>query len=287
MPDASRVAHEQTAAESRAVLHEELSAAVEAARAAGAAMQRMRAEGVKVERKANNDLVTDADRHVAEMLHAGLAARFPGTGWLSEEHPDSTARLACERTWIVDPIDGTGEYVDGIPEYAVSIALVIAGQPALGVVFNPATDELFAAAVDPTREIPYPFAPASMKEFRALVGRSESQWATGTSVVQSGAPPTMAGARPRVVGSRPYRLALISSGQADLLMTSQPRHEWDIAAGVALCLASGVRVTDLQRTAPRFNKPDPVVNGLIVAAPSLHAEFVQHVPLRPLRSTSP
>lgn len=254
----------------------ELSIAIDAARAAGAEIERMRAEGLRIGHKSGEELVSNADLRAAEMLHDALTGPFPGYGWLSEEHADSAARLECERTWIVDPIDGTREFIEGVPEYAVSVGLVVQGRPALGVVFNPATDELFSATVEAGAEQELRFPAASMESFRALVGRGEQYWTVGP-VVLSGAPSAMAGARPRAVGSIAYRLALISAGEADLLMTSQPRREWDIAAGVALCLAAGFRVTDLKGALPQFNKLDPTVTGLLVACPSLYAEFIRHI----------
>ena len=75
-------------------------------------------------RKANNDLVTQADFLVDDKLKTQLLRHFPDCGWLSEESADDLERLKYERVWIVDPIDGTKNTVSGIPEYAISIALV-------------------------------------------------------------------------------------------------------------------------------------------------------------------
>lgn len=148
----------------------ELEVATEAARAAGVEVARLRTDGVRYGRKGGNELVSEADLKAAEMLHDALTTAFPDTGWLSEEHTDTTERLAKERVWVVDPIDGTREYLLGVPEYAISVGLVVHGRPVLGVVYNPATDEM--AAVDCTghREAPAPLIPS---RFTVLAGRGE------------------------------------------------------------------------------------------------------------------
>ena len=127
------------------MLEEELRIATEAALRAGEEVARLRREGVRYGRKDGWELVSEADLHASEILHAALTVPFPSYGWLGEEHTDTDERLGRERVWIVDPIDGTREYLQGIPEYAISVGLVINGRPALGVVHNPATGELFAA----------------------------------------------------------------------------------------------------------------------------------------------
>jgi myo-inositol-1(or 4)-monophosphatase len=136
------------------VFDEELRVATEAAREAGAEVARLRREGLRYGRKHGWELVSEADLRAAEMLHARLTTAFPSDGWLSEEHQDTSHRLGCERAWIVDPIDGTREYLQGLPEYAISIGLSVRGAPALGVVYNPATDEFFAAQVNGALEKP-------------------------------------------------------------------------------------------------------------------------------------
>jgi myo-inositol-1(or 4)-monophosphatase len=89
--------------------------------------------------------VTTADLAADRILHEQLLAAFPGDGWLSEETLDDPARLGWPRVWVVDPLDGTREFVKGIPEFAISVALVVAGRVVLGLVHNPISGELFHA----------------------------------------------------------------------------------------------------------------------------------------------
>src|SRR5262249_17965162 len=95
--------------------------------------------------KSPDQPVTDADLAADRILHEMLLGARPEYGWLSEETRDSPERLGRERLWVVDPIDGTNSFVLGIPEFAVSIGLVDRGRPVIGVVYNPATDELYHA----------------------------------------------------------------------------------------------------------------------------------------------
>ena len=244
------------------MLEEELRVATEAALAAGSEVARLRRDGVRYGHKDGFELVSEADLRASEMLHSALTTAFPDTGWLGEEHKDTSERLGHERVWIVDPIDGTREYLQGIPEYAISIGLVIGGKPALGVVYNPAKEEMCTAlCTGATEGSPGAIPP----RWDALVGRGEKQWQELPQL-----PP---GARTNGIGSVAYRLALLASGRGDAVLTGFGRSEWDVAAGVALCLAAGLRVTDVLGAPMTFNKPDPHIRGLLVAKPALHSHI--------------
>ncbi|MBI2765682.1 MAG: 3'(2'),5'-bisphosphate nucleotidase CysQ [Chloroflexi bacterium] len=240
----------------------ELDVAIAAARAAGDEVARMRREGLRYGRKEGYELVSEADIRAAEMLHEALTAPFPDTGWLSEEHTDTVDRLGNDRVWIVDPIDGTREFLQGIPEYAVSVGLAVEGTPVLGVVYNPASGTLAAAACEGAAEAGPVLLPLSVE---VLVGRGEHEW--------NDIPPLPAGTRVTGMGSVAYRLAMLAGGRGDAVLTGFGRSEWDVAAGAALCLAAGLRVTDVLGEPLRFNQPVPTVRGLLVAHPAVHEHF--------------
>jgi len=245
------------------VLEEELKIAVEAVLRAGEEVARLRRDGVRYGRKEGWELVSEADIHAAEVLHEALTRSFPSDGWLSEEHHDTIERLGRDRVWIVDPIDGTREYLQGIPEYAISVGLAIDGQPALGVVHNPATGEVFAAECLSSAERP-PTEPTG-HHLDVLVGRGEQ--------LNDEIPPLPEGADTRGVGSVAYRLALLSTGEGNATLSGYGRAEWDVAAGVALCKASGLRATDIFGERIPFNQPEPYVRGFLAAEPGLHGRL--------------
>ena len=125
-------------------LDRELDMAIWLALKAGDVLRRHRASGLSVGEKEGGEIVTAADLEADAFIAAGLRAAFPGDAVDSEEAADSNSRSSARRVWIVDPIDATSDYVKGGDEHCVSIGLAIDGAPVLGVVYNPARDELFA-----------------------------------------------------------------------------------------------------------------------------------------------
>src|SRR5579885_1187612 len=122
--------------------------AVAAAREAGAAILRHYRGAVHAREKGHDSPVTAADLEADAIIRGRIAAAFPDDGWLSEETADSTARLGKPRVWIVDPLDGTKEFIQHIPEFCVCIALVEHGRPVVAVAYNPAAERLYVARQD-------------------------------------------------------------------------------------------------------------------------------------------
>jgi len=120
-----------------------IQAALEAARGV---FERFTPGAIATEYKIGHDPVTEADRAVDAVLRQTLLR--DGEGWLSEETADNPSRLSKEKVWIVDPLDGTREFVQGLPEFCVSIGFVENGIPVAGGIYNPATQETFLGAVD-------------------------------------------------------------------------------------------------------------------------------------------
>src|SRR5207244_2961930 len=119
--------------------------AVGAARAAGAIVLRYYVPGIAAREKRPDNPVTLADVEANGCIHRLVEEAFPGDGWLSEETADSHERLAHRRVWVVDPLDGTKEFIQHIPEFCVCVALVEDGRPVVAVEYNPAADRLYAA----------------------------------------------------------------------------------------------------------------------------------------------
>jgi myo-inositol-1(or 4)-monophosphatase len=217
---------------------------------------------VEHRRKTGGDPVTEADTAVDEALHAALPAA--GEGWLSEETVDDASRLERRRVWVVDPLDGTREFVAGIPEWCVSIGLVEGGRPVAGGILIPARELTVLGAVDHgvtangrasrTREL------ESIEGIEVLASRSEVKRGEWERFVD--APFTV-----KPTGSVAFKLALVAAGLADATWTLVPKHEWDVAAGCALVRAAGGEVWTLDGAEPRFNRREPKFSGLL-AAPS-------------------
>ena len=212
---------------------------------------------VTVDYKGNNDPVTVIDRTVDERLREMLP-RDP-EGWLSEETADDRSRLTKRRVWIVDPLDGTREFVDKIPEWCVSIGLVEDGRPVAGGICNPVTGEIFLGSIETGVTLngnpPERRSPSKPEDAVVLASRSETK--RGEWERFRDAPFTI-----RPMGSVAYKLACVAGGLADATWTLVPKHEWDVAAGAALVLASGGSVSTLTGVPPVFNRPYPRVDGL-------------------------
>jgi myo-inositol-1(or 4)-monophosphatase len=225
---------------------------------AGKAIVSLQSSGFSVTRKVNNDLLTQADLLANDILKHHLQKAFPAYGWLSEENVDDASRLTCERVWIVDPIDGTKEYAQGVSEYAISVALVEDGSPILSCVFNPAVDELFYAVKSEgawlqNKKI---FCNKSTADKLVLLA-SRSEYARGEwTRFQSDY-------EIKQVGSIAYKLALVAAGQAHATFSLGPKNEWDIAAGVLLVTEAGGLVTDQKGNIFRFNQENVTVNGIV------------------------
>jgi myo-inositol-1(or 4)-monophosphatase len=119
-----------------------IQSALEAARTV---LSRFTSGAIAAEYKIGHDPVTEADRAVDAVLRKQLLRE--GEGWLSEESVDDFSRLGKSRVWVVDPLDGTREFVAGIPEFCVSVAMVENGQPVVAGICNPATDEIFLGSL--------------------------------------------------------------------------------------------------------------------------------------------
>src|ERR1700677_408487 len=207
-------------------LLERIHAALEAARAV---LNRFTPGAIAAEYKVGHDPVTEADRAVDDILRKTLVRS--GEGWLSEETVDDLTRLDKQRVWVVDPLDGTREFVQGIPEFCVSIAMVENGIPVAGGICNPATGELILGSRDTggnyKREAPPPSHPRGPAGGLVLASRSEvkrGEWKQFES----------AEFNIRPMGSVAYKLGLVAAGRADLTFTLVPKNEWDVAAGAAL-----------------------------------------------------
>jgi myo-inositol-1(or 4)-monophosphatase len=200
----------------------------------------------------NGDPVTALDRAINQLLHNELPQT--GEGWLSEESRDDLSRLQRSRVWVIDPIDGTREYVEGLPMWCVSVALVEDHEAVAGGILNPSTGEMFLGSVETGFEVLGPVRLNQPQEFhippRMLVSRKEhrqGKWASFECSELAISP----------VGSIAYRLAQVAAGYAEATCTFEPRGEWDVAAGVALIHATGGTVQTLDGTAVRFNQEVP------------------------------
>ena len=240
---------------------ERIQAAIEAAKVV---FSRFTPGEIAAEYKAGHDPVTEADRELDAVLRKNLLRE--GEGWLSEESADDHSRLCRSRVWVVDPLDGTREFVAGIPEFCVSIAMVDDGRPVAGGISNPATNEVFLGSID--SGLTYNGTPARASQRvgleGALVLASRSETKRGEWKMFENAPFKL-----EAMGSVAYKLARVAAGLADITFTLIPKHEWDVAGGAALVASGGGWIQTLENTELRCNNKDPLLSGLIACGPKL------------------
>src|ERR1700686_221051 len=238
-----------------------IQSAMEAARVV---FSRFTAGAIAANYKIGHDPVTEADRALDAVLREELLR--DGEGWLSEESVDDPVRLQRPRVWVVDPLDGTREFVKGIPEFCVSIGFVENGRPVAGGIYNPATDETFLGSID--SGVTYNGKPAQPSQRITLEG---ALVLASRSEVKRGEwkPFENAAFKIRPMGSVAYKLALVSAGLADITFTLTAKNEWDVVAGAALVQSAGGFVSTLENPPPPPNPRDPLLSGLLASGPFL------------------
>ena len=233
---------------------------VQVVREAGAMALERFSKPLKTWHKNNASPVSDADIAVDSFLRERLVAATPGYGWLSEESEDDAARLAAERVWIVDPIDGTRAFIGGKPDWSVAAALVERGRPVLAALFAPVEDCLYVAAAGEG-------ATCNGAPIRATAGTGlEGMWVAGPrrhlEVLAALAPTVQTVPK---IHSLQLRLARVAQGVIDLAFASGSGHDWDLAAADLLVHEAGGVLTTFGGETPCYNRRD-TVHGPLVAA---------------------
>ncbi len=251
-------------------LEAELAAALELARAAGDEVLKLRGGELGVEMKPGDEPVTVADKRASDLIVHGLAARFPSDPVISEEA--QFTGLAPARMWLVDPIDGTKDFIRGSDGFSVMIGLVEAGRPVLGVVHQPAIPRTFWATPDGAFVDGTPLAVsqvASAGDAR-LVASASHRTPDIDRVKQ-----TLGIADEQNVGSVGVKLALIAMGVRDLYVNPTAKTKaWDSCAPEAILTRAGGRLTDLFGAPVDYTRELRQVRGLVASNGHVHDEVV-------------
>lgn len=253
-----------------AELAQELEVALELARRAGEEVLRLRGGELGVEMKPGDEPVTVADKLASDLIVAGLTARFPGDPVISEEAP--VTRLVPERMWLVDPIDGTKDFIRGSDGFSVMIGLVVAGRPALGVVHQPAVPRTFWATADGA------FVDGRPLAVSAIAGAAEARLVASASHRTADidrVKQTLGIADEQNVGSVGVKLCLIAMGARDLYVNPSAKTKaWDTCAPEAILTRAGGRLTDLFGTPVDYARELRQVRGLVGSNGRVHDEVV-------------
>ena len=233
--------------------------AADIAREAGALLLKLQAE---------NATKDEGDRLSNDLILARLAAARPDDAVLSEESKDSPARLARERVWIVDPLDGTREWGERRTDWAVHVALAFNGVPRVATVALPGQGRVLSTAEPP------PAPPPHGGKVRLLVSRTR--------------PPAVAeylaevlGAELVPLGSAGAKAMAVVMGDADVYAHSGGQYEWDSAAPVGVATAAGCHCSRIDGAPLVYNRPDPYLPDLLICRSDLAAPVLDAVRAAP------
>jgi myo-inositol-1(or 4)-monophosphatase len=210
--------------------------------------------------KAHGEPVCQVDLDVNAFLRSRLEALLPDAGWLSEETADNADRLAHDRVWVVDPIDGTRDFIRGRPGWAISVALIEHGQPVIGVLDAPARDEVWLAQAGQGATLNgAPIRVGDRRDFPGARVPTDALPKIDSDLVPVHKPNSIA-----------LRIAMVAADQADLVATLRWGHEWDIAAAVLIAAEAGAAVSDALGQPLAFNTPSAQAFGVLISTPGIH-----------------
>ncbi len=216
----------------------------------------------EIKEKGYHNPVTTADKAADNFLKNTLMKNRPEYGWLSEETADSFERLKKSKVWIVDPLDGTKEFIAGVANFVVSIGLVQDGYPIVGVLYNPISKELFSASKNEGAFLNGTNIKCSSKDdlndMSLLISRSESRRGLWSPYIKKFH-------KLITVGSVAYKLGLTAASKADIFASLRPKNEWDICAGNCIINEAGGKLIDLNGKRVIFNRETTLIEPGLIA----------------------
>ena len=249
---------------------DELAFATDLARQAGGILLDTYGRVATIDYKSKRDVVTDADYASERLIIQAIKERYPDDAILAEESGEHAGVLRDDgsgngRTWVIDPLDGTVNYANGIPFYCVSIGLVVDDRPSVGVVLDPARDDLYSAAVD---------GPACLggDPVRASTKGTLSDYVVSLAVIGRGGLARERRIAPQIrihrrMGSAALALAYVAGGRFDAFVQNGGLSPWDVAAAGLIAERAGAVVTDLAG-GPWWNPRITGPRANVVAAPA-------------------
>ncbi|MXO75297.1 3'(2'),5'-bisphosphate nucleotidase CysQ [Altererythrobacter aerius] len=214
--------------------------------------------------KSPGNPVCAADIEVDAFLKRRLGGLLPAAGWLSEETADDPSRLGKGLIWLVDPVDGTRDFIRGRSGWAVSVALISERRPLMGFLAAPARDEFWYAIA----------GQGAWRNGRRLHASRRQQFAGARVPADSLPKEDRDLAKVAKPNSIALRAAMVAADEADLLATLRWGWEWDIGAAALIAREAGAAVTDAFGQPLNYNKRDPRAFGLLISAPAIHAAAV-------------
>jgi myo-inositol-1(or 4)-monophosphatase len=219
--------------------------------------------------KPDGSHVTEGDLAINALFEQRLRTARPGDGWLSEETPDDhQARMAQDRLWIIDPIDGTRAFMEGRKEWCVAAALAVNGRPVLAAVYTPRHDEFFIAALGEGARLNgtrLTIPDSTSLEGAHIAGNRKAL----ASLAHLGIAADPSGSLPLQL-----RLAHVAAGRLAGAVSIGNRNDWDLAAGELLVTEAGGIVSGNSGEGYIYNRTQPWQQGLVAAGAKRHAALI-------------
>lgn len=251
----------------------DLALALDAAKEAGALAMRYFGAPMDVRDKSPNNPVSEADLAVDALLKSKLCSVRPDYGWLSEETADDHSRLSAQKVWVVDPIDGTRAFIKAKPHFTICIGLLDQGRPVVGVVFNPATGEMFEATLGGGARLNGVAISANdtnVLENCAMLGDpamfKHPAWPIPWPEMDVVSRNSIA-----------YRMCLVAAGHYDGAIALSAKSDWDLAAAAVIVAEAGALATTHEGEAFRYDHVIPLQKSLVVAGKGLHPLLIERV----------
>ncbi|MES0490800.1 MAG: inositol monophosphatase family protein [Leptospirales bacterium] len=232
--------------------------------------------------------VTNADYEANNYIVSNLNKLFPDEPILSEETSEfytrdrmDKERQNAKRLWVIDPLDGTKEFIDGVPNFSISVALLLNNKAEFGIIFNPAEDffiqggknyGLFVNGQKADGKKTTDFT--DLKSIKIALSYSETQSGNFQDLTRA----LQTSDNTLTIGSVAYKLGLLAGGKIDLVLSRRPKSSWDIAGGAALLEAANMTFLDQLEQPVQLNGPSILTNGIIAGSPSaveLYQKFLR------------
>ncbi|MFP4645131.1 MAG: 3'(2'),5'-bisphosphate nucleotidase CysQ [Candidatus Woesearchaeota archaeon] len=229
--------------------------------------------------KDDDSPLTRADTEANRLIISELAETFPKDGILSEEHDDDKSRLEKGRVWVVDPLDGTKEFIKKNGEFTVNVALVVDGQPVIGVIGIPAKHQVYYAVagegaffIDSTG-VKAPIKISSESDVSKMtLAKSRSHASDKLQDIAA-----ELGIENVIASGSSVKGCLVASGDAEVYIRLGPTHEWDVCAMHAIVAEAGGVMTDLVGSPITYNHENTLLSGFVVSNGKAHDKILEAI----------
>jgi len=218
-------------------------------------------KNISIRYKSKDQPVTNADIAIDDFLKSFFKSKTPSIGWVSEETKDNESRFSSDLFWCLDPIDGTRSYINGKPEYTISLALIKRNKPIIGYIFNPETEEFFFAKenhgafcnnkkifVNNNNNIRSSKYGISSSEIKKL---EQYDFLEDQNILR--------------IGSIAYKIALVAKGEIDVAISFTKKNDWDLAASDLILKEAGGKINKISGEKIIYNSSHMKIDSVIAS----------------------